>query len=78
MVPCSQAIITYNKYTGGVDIRDSMLGYYRIQIRSKKWYHKIMFHMFDLVCLNSWILWRKHNKNEHIPHVDFKIIVADK
>ena len=76
MVPCPKAIITYNNYMGDVDLLDSMLGYYRISIRSKKWYHKIMFHVFDLVTVNAWILWWKHN-NEHMPLIDFKIAVAD-
>jgi hypothetical protein len=77
MFPCPKAVTTYNNYMGGVDLLDSMLGYYRIQIRSKKWYHKIMFHMFDLVRVNAWILWRKHNDAVHMPLADFKIAIAD-
>lgn len=76
MVPCPQDIITYNKYMGRVDL-DSMLGYYRIQIRYKKWYHKIMFCMFNLIYVSVWILWHKQNKNEHMPLMGFKIIVAN-
>jgi hypothetical protein len=38
MCPCPHTIIIYNKYMGGADLLDPMLGYYRIQIRSKKWY----------------------------------------
>jgi hypothetical protein len=77
MIPCPNTVTTYNNYMGGVDLLDSMLGYYRIQIRSKKWYHKIMFHMFDLVCVNAWILWRKHNDDVHMPLADFTIAIAD-
>ena len=61
---------------GGVDLLDSILGYYRINIRSRKWYHKIMFHTFDLVCVNSWLLWRRKTRDV-MPLVDFKLSVAD-
>ncbi|KAF2886361.1 hypothetical protein ILUMI_19813 [Ignelater luminosus] len=29
-VPCPKAVTVYNKYMGGVDLLDSMLGYHRI------------------------------------------------
>lgn len=35
-IPCPKSISIYNKYMGGVDLLDSMLGFYRIKIRSKK------------------------------------------
>lgn len=77
MVLCPPDIITFSKYMDRVYLLHSVLGYYRMQIRSKKWCHKIMFYMFDLVCVSVWILWHKQNKNEHMPLMGFKIIVAD-
>ncbi|KAL2098379.1 hypothetical protein ACEWY4_007586 [Coilia grayii] len=38
----------YNRSMGGVDLLDSLLALYRIKIRSKKWYHRVVFHMLDL------------------------------
>lgn len=35
----------YNKSMGGVDLLDSLIALYRIKIRSKKWYHRIFFHI---------------------------------
>ncbi|CAG4951044.1 unnamed protein product [Parnassius apollo] len=35
-VSCPKAVSIYNKYMGGVDLLDAMLGFYRIKIRSKK------------------------------------------
>nr|CAI5855196.1 unnamed protein product [Callosobruchus analis] len=35
---CPQTILKYSEYMGGVDLLDSMLGYYRINVRSKKRY----------------------------------------
>lgn len=75
-VPCPKAVQVYNRYMGGVDLLDSMLGYYRIKVRSKKWYHKIFFHLVDLTCVNSWILWRKTHE-VYMPLLDFKLILAE-
>lgn len=76
MITCPRSVMIYNDYMGGVDLLDSMLGYYRIQIRSKKWYLKIFFHLVDLACVNSWILWRRNNE-EYLPLAEYKIAVAD-
>lgn len=56
---------------------DSMLEYYRIKIRSKKWYLRVFFHMIDLVCVNSWLLWRRCNEDTYMPLLDFKLLIAE-
>ncbi|XP_049764371.1 piggyBac transposable element-derived protein 4-like [Schistocerca cancellata] len=77
MAPCPRSVMIYNDYMGGdVDLLDSMLGYYGIQIRSKKWYLKIFFHLVDLACVNNWLLWRRRN-TDYTPIVDFKVAVAE-
>ena len=74
-----QSIAVYNAYMGGVDLLDSMLGYYRIQIRSKKWYMRVFFHFLDMICVNSWLLWRRNltNMDLYLPLSEFKIGVAE-
>lgn len=81
-VPRPKSVEIYNKYMGGVDLLDAMLGFYRIKIKSKKWYHRIFFHMVDMTCVNSWLLWRRRNKQKsnnevYMPLLDFKIYIAD-
>lgn len=76
MISCPRSVMIYNDYMGGVNLLDSMLGYYRIQIRSKKWYMKIFFHLLDLAYVNSWLLWRRNNP-DYMPLVDFKVAVGD-
>ncbi|KAJ8369987.1 hypothetical protein SKAU_G00100150 [Synaphobranchus kaupii] len=49
--------------------------------RSKKWYHRIVFHMLDLTLVESWLLYRRDcqsqiPKNDQLPLLDFKIQVA--
>ena len=52
----------YNKHMGGVDLLDSLIGMYRINIKSKKWYQKIFGHLIDLVLVNAWIIYKNKNK----------------
>lgn len=75
MVTCPQLVQVYNVYMGGVDRLDSMLGYYRIKIRSKKWYLRIFFHLVDLTVVNAWILWRT-SSGKYMPLKEFKSSVA--
>ncbi|KAG0431245.1 hypothetical protein HPB47_021957, partial [Ixodes persulcatus] len=48
-----------NKHMGGVYLFDSLLGLYRIHIRSKKWYFRIITHMLDLSVVAAWLLYRR-------------------
>lgn len=41
-------IANYNKHMGGVDLFDAYLSYYHIRVPSKKWYHRLLWHFFDL------------------------------
>lgn len=60
-VPCPKAVTTYNSHMGGVDLLDALLGYYRIQNRSHKIYHRIFFHLLDMTTVNAWLLYRRRN-----------------
>lgn len=61
VVPISRPKIieVYNKHMGGVDLMDSMIGRYRIIMRSKKWYIKIFYHLIDMSMVNAWILFKR-------------------
>lgn len=80
-VPRPKSVEIYNKYMGGVDLLDSMLGFYRIKIRSKKWYIRIFFHVIDMITVNSWLLQRRRNRQKgndmYMPLLDFKLYIAD-
>ena len=82
-IDCPSIVKTYNQFMGGVDLLDSMLALYRIPVRSKKWYHRLIFHFIDLLLVQSWLLYRRYadangvvRKNQ-LPHLQFKIEVAD-
>ena len=81
-IPCPNIVQQYNKSMGGVDLADCLISLYRINIRSKKYYHRLVFHMIDMILVNSWLLYKRdalHHqlpKSKVIPLAFFKIKVA--
>ncbi|GBP51057.1 Chimeric ERCC6-PGBD3 protein [Eumeta japonica] len=59
-IPCPKIVQEYNMHMGGVDLMDSFLGRYRIQIKSRKWYLRLFYHLLDLTVINSWVLMKKN------------------
>ena len=79
-VPCPNLVKEYNKHMGGVDFLDSLIGRYKIQMRTKKWYMRIFYHLLDLTLVNSWILYRKRNierKEKYLSLAEFRMEVAE-
>jgi len=67
---------------GGVDLIDSLIGLYRLKLKSKKWYHRLFFHLLDMTIVNAWILYRREFHAEStsaktIPLREFKCAVAE-
>lgn len=73
----------YNSFMGGVDLLDAYLAYYRIDIRSKKYYMRLFFHLVDLAVVNSWLLYRRDCESLQVPQrkqkdlLAFKLSIAD-
>ena len=61
---------------------DSLVGLYRIKIRSKKYYHRLFFHFVDVTVVTCWLMYRRDcnslgvPQNKHIPLMDFKNFIA--
>ncbi|MGH0144424.1 UNVERIFIED_CONTAM: hypothetical protein FKN15_011063 [Acipenser sinensis] len=72
----------YNQNMGGVDLLDSLIALYQTKIRSKKWYHHIVFHMMDFTLVQAWLLYRGDcrdcgiQKKEQLSLLEFKTEVA--
>lgn len=77
VIPCPKSVDVYNSNMGGVDLLDSMLGYYRISTKSKKYYMKIFYHMIDLCVVNAWILYRRVYPDTYILLLDFKLLISE-
>ncbi|XP_046980562.1 piggyBac transposable element-derived protein 1-like [Schistocerca americana] len=83
-VSCPKIVQTYNKHMGGVDLLDSLIGRYRIIMRSKKWYFRIFYHLVDVATINSWILYHRVNRirnpvsqAEELQLANFRIELAE-
>lgn len=59
LVQRPKIIEVYNKHMGGVDLMDSMIGRYRIKMRSTKWNMKIFDHLVEMSIVNAWLLYKK-------------------
>ena len=52
-VPSPKIVTVYDQLMGGVDLLDSLLGYYRNKIRCKKLHHHLFFHLLDMAVVNT-------------------------
>jgi len=60
-------IKAYNQHMGGVDLIDILISLYCINVRSKKYYMKIISHLIDLSLVNAWLLYRRHCSQINVP-----------
>lgn len=66
-IPCPKIVKVYNENMGGVDLCDALVSYYRVQLKSRKWYHHIFFHLINLCITNSWLLYREDYALKGLP-----------
>ncbi|RXM30405.1 PiggyBac transposable element-derived protein 1 [Acipenser ruthenus] len=69
-VQCPAVVKKYNQYMGGVDLLDSLIALYRIKIRSKKWYHRLLFHFIDMTVVTSWLLYWRDCSAKGVPKAE--------
>lgn len=53
-IPRPKIAEEYNTQMGGVDLLDKMIGNYRIQLTSKKWYWRIINNFIEVALFNAW------------------------
>ena len=61
----------------GADLLGAFLSYYRILVRSKKCYHRLLWYSFDLTVVQGWILHKRYLEYEAMKLKNFKISVAN-
>ncbi|CAF4020199.1 unnamed protein product [Rotaria sp. Silwood2] len=71
-----QVIKAYNEHMGGVDLIDMLISLYRINVGSKKYYIKIVFHLIDLSVVNAWLLYRRHCLQLNLPKKDIMSLLT--
>lgn len=62
-----KCIVEYNKFMGLMDKMDMQLSFTESYRKTIKWYKKVVFHMFEMMMYNAYILF-KISKNERNLH----------
>ena len=57
---CPEVVRESNKSMGGVDLSDMLISLYRTQVKTKRWYIKILFHSVNIAKANAWLLYKRH------------------
>ncbi|XP_052805840.1 piggyBac transposable element-derived protein 4-like isoform X1 [Mya arenaria] len=57
-------IVEYCKHMGGVDLLDQYNQYNSIAHKTKKWWHKLFFHIMNICLVNSYRLYEKFTTNQ--------------
>ena len=80
-VECPGMVKYYNAHMGGVDKLDALIAFYRIFLRSRKWYHRLFFHFIDVCVVNSWLKYRRDyaaciGDDKYLSLYDFKMSIS--
>lgn len=71
------SVEVYNKHMGGVDLMDSLIARYRNDVRNKRGYLRMFFHLLNAAVVNAWIVWRWDKGAEHyMDQLEFRSRVA--
>ncbi|KAI5693351.1 hypothetical protein M8J76_013589 [Diaphorina citri] len=61
-IPRPFIVEEYNNFMGGVDLSDMLLEIYRIDIKNRKWYLRLVYYVIGVAIVNSWIIYREDCK----------------
>jgi len=70
----------YNSFMGAIDLHDMLVGIYRTDIKCKRYYIRIIFHIIDMCIVNNWLMYKRHRKQlniiKHNSLLTFKMNIA--
>jgi hypothetical protein len=77
-IACSLLVKDYNRNMGFVDKMDMLKSLYEIDRKSKKWWHRILFHFIDMALVNSFIIYkdRSSEKIESLKHFRLSVMMG--
>jgi Transposase IS4 len=79
-VPIPPAVYYYNQYMGGVDLFDQYRSYINLELRSVKFWHPMMWFLFESALVNSWVIYQQTMKQADKPttfsHFEFRRAIA--
>ena len=51
----------------GVNLADMLISLYHVEVKTRRWYIKVFWHLVDIAKVNAWILYRHHCKEYGLP-----------
>ena len=57
-VPLPSTIKNYNKYMGGVDKSDQLIGYHRVLHQTKRYWKTLFYHLLEIGLTNAFVLYK--------------------
>lgn len=70
-------IIQYNKFMGGIDLRDQLMSYYPVIRKTLRWYKKVAIHILHLYLHNAHSLFNKYSGRK-LTLEQFRLAVLEK
>lgn len=67
----------YNQFMAGVDHSDQMLSYYTCEHKTIVWYKKLAIHLFQIMLLNSYYLYKQGHFNNCKGFYEFRLSVIE-
>lgn len=64
-IDCPNIVKEYNQHMGGVDLMDSLIGRYKISMKTGKWPSRLFHHFLDLALVNSYVLYHRVHREKH-------------
>lgn len=77
LIDCPMIISEYNKHMGGVDLMDSLIGRYHIEMKTRKWINRIFHHLIDVAMVNAYLLYRRVRIGDKMDLASFRSTVAE-
>ena len=70
IITMPHAVEEYNRFMGGVDKLDSLMGISRYSIISKRWYMYLFYYFVNVTVVNAWISYKKNMSVHCLPQKD--------
>lgn len=67
-VPRPASIAEYNSYMGGIDLHDMIVELYRVNIKVRRFYLRIIYHLIDMCVVNAWLIYRRHCRQLNVKN----------
>jgi hypothetical protein len=76
-IQTSPVLHEYTTDMRGVDVADQLRTSYSCQVKSHKWWHRILFFLLDMTIVNMYVIYLAHVKNSRerrtpMTHLQFK------